>query len=98
MRCACPSLSGRKDLMDRLDLGRGDRDLAGEALRRTRRSSCCSATVSRSFGGVSNACVQTRIFRMDHTPNRLQVPLTTIHVPGSREFPFTLDFRQPPGM
>ena len=36
--------------MDRLDLIRVDRDLAGEALRRTRPSSCCSATVSRSFG------------------------------------------------
>ncbi|MBC7468908.1 MAG: transglutaminase family protein, partial [Ramlibacter sp.] len=38
-----------------------------------------------------------RFFRMGHTPGRLQVPPATIHVPGSREFPFTLDLRQPPG-
>jgi uncharacterized protein (DUF2126 family) len=37
-----------------------------------------------------------RFFRMGHTPGRLQVPPATIHVPGSREFPFTLDLRQPP--
>jgi uncharacterized protein (DUF2126 family) len=37
-----------------------------------------------------------RFFRMGHTPGRMQVPPATIHVPGSREFPFTLDLRQPP--
>ncbi len=37
-----------------------------------------------------------RFFRMGHTPGKLQVPPATIHVPGSREFPFTLDLRQPP--
>ncbi|MDB5947784.1 MAG: dehydrogenase, partial [Ramlibacter sp.] len=37
-----------------------------------------------------------RFFRMGHTPGRLHVPPATIHVPGSREFPFTLDLRQPP--
>lgn len=35
-----------------------------------------------------------RFFRMGHTPGRLQVPPATIHVPGSREFPFTLDLRR----
>ena len=38
-----------------------------------------------------------RFFRMGHTPGRLHVPPATIHVPGSREFPFTLDLRQPQG-
>ena len=37
-----------------------------------------------------------RFFRMGHSPGRLQVPPATIHVPGSREFPFTLDLRRPP--
>jgi uncharacterized protein (DUF2126 family) len=37
-----------------------------------------------------------RFFRMGHTPGRLQVPPATIHVPGSREFPYTMDLRQPP--
>lgn len=36
-----------------------------------------------------------RFFRMGHSPGRLQVPAATIHVPGSREFPFTLDLRRP---
>jgi uncharacterized protein (DUF2126 family)/transglutaminase-like putative cysteine protease len=38
-----------------------------------------------------------RFFRMGHSPGRLQVPPATIHVPGSREFPYTMDLRQPPG-
>ncbi|MBA2675605.1 transglutaminase family protein [Ramlibacter sp.] len=38
-----------------------------------------------------------RFFRIGHTPGRLEVPPATIHVPGSREFPFTLDLRKPPG-
>ncbi len=37
-----------------------------------------------------------RFFRMGHTPGALQVPPATIGVPGSREFPFTLDLRHPP--
>jgi uncharacterized protein (DUF2126 family)/transglutaminase-like putative cysteine protease len=37
----------------------------------------------------------SRFFRMGHSPGRLQVPPATIHVPGSREFPFTLDLRRP---
>jgi uncharacterized protein (DUF2126 family) len=36
-----------------------------------------------------------RFFRMGHTPGRLHVPPATIDVPGSREFPFTLDLRRP---
>lgn len=36
-----------------------------------------------------------RFFRMGHTPGRLEVPPATINVPGSREFPFTLDLRRP---
>src|SRR5205814_9489085 len=36
-----------------------------------------------------------RFFRMGHTPGRLHVPRATIGVPGSREFPFTLDLRKP---
>jgi uncharacterized protein (DUF2126 family) len=39
-----------------------------------------------------------RFFRMGHTPGRLQVPPATIGVPGSREFPFTLDLRKPPSV
>jgi uncharacterized protein (DUF2126 family)/transglutaminase-like putative cysteine protease len=35
-----------------------------------------------------------RFFRMGHTPGRLQVPPASINVPGSREFPFTLDLRR----
>jgi uncharacterized protein (DUF2126 family) len=35
-----------------------------------------------------------RFFRMGHTPGRLQVPPATVGVPGSREFPFTLDLRR----
>jgi uncharacterized protein (DUF2126 family) len=38
-----------------------------------------------------------RFFRIGHTPGRLEVPPATIGVPGSREFPFTLDLRRPPG-
>ncbi|HZN48020.1 MAG TPA: transglutaminase family protein [Ramlibacter sp.] len=37
----------------------------------------------------------SRFFRMGHTAGRLQVPPATIHLPGSREFPFTLDLRLP---
>jgi uncharacterized protein (DUF2126 family) len=36
----------------------------------------------------------SRFFRMGHTPGRLQVPEATVGVPGSREFPFTLDLRR----
>lgn len=36
-----------------------------------------------------------RFFRMGHSPGRLQVPPATINVPGSREFPFTMDLRRP---
>lgn len=35
-----------------------------------------------------------RFFRMGHSPGRLQVPPATVDVPGSREFPFTLDLRR----
>jgi uncharacterized protein (DUF2126 family) len=35
-----------------------------------------------------------RFFRMGHSPGRLQVPPATIDLPGSREFPFTLDMRR----
>jgi uncharacterized protein (DUF2126 family) len=35
-----------------------------------------------------------RFFRMGHTPGRMQVPPASIDVPGSREFPFTLDLRR----
>lgn len=35
-----------------------------------------------------------RFFRMGHTPGRLHVPPASINVPGSREFPFTLDLRR----
>jgi uncharacterized protein (DUF2126 family) len=35
-----------------------------------------------------------RFFRMGHTAGRMQVPPATINVPGSREFPFTLDLRR----
>jgi uncharacterized protein (DUF2126 family)/transglutaminase-like putative cysteine protease len=35
-----------------------------------------------------------RFSRMGHTPGRVQVPPATINVPGSREFPFTLDLRR----
>ena len=35
-----------------------------------------------------------RFFRMGHTPGRLEVPPATIDVPGSREFPFTMDLRR----
>jgi len=38
-----------------------------------------------------------RFFRMGHTPGTLQVPPATINVAGSKEFPFTLDLRKPPG-
>ncbi len=38
----------------------------------------------------------SRFFRMGHTPGELQVPPATINVAGSKEFPFTLDLRQPP--
>jgi uncharacterized protein (DUF2126 family) len=35
-----------------------------------------------------------RFFRMGHTPGTLDVPPATINLPGSREFPFTLDLRR----
>jgi len=35
----------------------------------------------------------SRFTRTGHTPGRMQVPPATINVPGSREFPFTLDLR-----
>lgn len=39
-----------------------------------------------------------RFSRMGHSPGRTHVPPATIALPGSREFPFTLDLRrQPPG-
>ncbi|MDB5881626.1 MAG: hypothetical protein JWP43_1504 [Ramlibacter sp.] len=38
-----------------------------------------------------------RFFRMGHTPGKMQVPPATVGVAGSREFPFTLDLRRPPG-
>jgi uncharacterized protein (DUF2126 family) len=38
-----------------------------------------------------------RFFRMGHTPGTLRLPPATIGVPGSREFPFTLDLRVPRG-
>ena len=36
-----------------------------------------------------------RFFRMGHTPGPMVVPPATVHVPGSKEFPFTLDLRRP---
>ncbi|MDD2925103.1 DUF2126 domain-containing protein [Rhodoferax sp.] len=36
----------------------------------------------------------SRFAAMGHTPGLLQVPPATIHVPASREFPFTLDLRR----
>jgi uncharacterized protein (DUF2126 family) len=36
----------------------------------------------------------SRFFRMGHSPGRVHVPPATINVPGSREFPFTLDLRR----
>lgn len=38
-----------------------------------------------------------RFFRMGHSAGRLHVPPATVNVPGSREFPFTLDMRRPAG-
>jgi uncharacterized protein (DUF2126 family) len=35
----------------------------------------------------------SRFKAMGHTPGPMVVPPATIHVPGSREFPFTLDLR-----
>ena len=37
-----------------------------------------------------------RFFRSGHTPGTWQLPPATVGVPGSREFPFTLDMRKPP--
>lgn len=37
----------------------------------------------------------SRFFRMGHSPGALEVPPATIELPGSREFPFTLDLRKP---
>jgi uncharacterized protein (DUF2126 family)/transglutaminase-like putative cysteine protease len=39
----------------------------------------------------------SRFKAMGHTPGPMVVPPATINVPGSREFPFTLDLRHPPG-
>ena len=36
----------------------------------------------------------SRFVRMGHTPGRMDVPPASINVPGSREFPFTLDLRR----
>lgn len=36
----------------------------------------------------------SRFAAMGHTPGKLVVPPATIHVPASREFPFTLDLRR----
>ncbi len=36
----------------------------------------------------------SRFFRMGHSPGRTVVPPASINVPGSREFPFTLDLRR----
>jgi len=36
----------------------------------------------------------SRFTAMGHTPGVMQVPPATINVPGSREFPFTLDLRR----
>ena len=36
----------------------------------------------------------SRFLRMGHTPGTMLVPPATINVPGSREFPFTLDLRK----
>lgn len=36
----------------------------------------------------------SRFARMGHTPGLLKTPPATIELPGSREFPFTLDLRQ----
>nr|WP_315237251.1 transglutaminase family protein [uncultured Albidiferax sp.] len=36
----------------------------------------------------------SRFSRMGHTPGVMSVPPATINVPGSREFPFTLDLRR----
>ena len=36
----------------------------------------------------------SRFAAMGHTPSKLVVPPATIHVPASREFPFTLDLRR----
>jgi uncharacterized protein (DUF2126 family)/transglutaminase-like putative cysteine protease len=38
----------------------------------------------------------SRFKAMGHTPGPMVVPPATINVPGSREFPFTLDLRHPP--
>ena len=36
----------------------------------------------------------SRFVRMGHTPGLMDVPPASINVPGSREFPFTLDLRR----
>jgi uncharacterized protein (DUF2126 family) len=36
----------------------------------------------------------SRFLAMGHTPGKMAVPPATINVPGSREFPFTLDLRR----
>jgi uncharacterized protein (DUF2126 family) len=36
----------------------------------------------------------SRFFRIGHSPGKLEVPAAGLNVPGSREFPFTLDLRK----
>ena len=36
----------------------------------------------------------SRFFRMGHTPGAMHIPPATVELPGSREFPFTLDLRR----
>ncbi|TXT36254.1 MAG: hypothetical protein FD135_4394, partial [Comamonadaceae bacterium] len=36
----------------------------------------------------------SRFMAMGHTPGKMAVPPATINLPGSREFPFTLDLRR----
>ncbi len=38
-----------------------------------------------------------RWFRIGHTPGPLEIPPASLDVPGSREFPFTLDRRRGTG-
>jgi uncharacterized protein (DUF2126 family)/transglutaminase-like putative cysteine protease len=40
----------------------------------------------------------SRFKAMGHTPGPMVVPPATINVPGSREFPFTVDLRRPRGL
>jgi uncharacterized protein (DUF2126 family) len=38
----------------------------------------------------------SRFVRMGHTPGQMRIPPANIDLPGSREFPFTLDLRRAP--